>query len=99
MESRRAIVEATCGSSAGRNFDFPGHTMAHAIRVRPDVKIPMRDGVELYAALYHPAKGTRFPVLLIRSPYGTEFPRYVSWMERFVERGACAAEIDLLRKR
>ncbi len=55
--------------------------------------------MELYATLYHPAKGTRFPVLLTRSPYGTEFPRYVSWMERFVERGACAAEIDLLRKR
>ncbi len=97
MESRRAIVEATCGSSAGRNFDFPGHTMAHAIRVRLDVKIPMRDGVELYAALYHPAKGTRFPVLLIRSPYGTEFPRYVSWMERFVERGACAADVHETR--
>ncbi len=61
--------------------------MAPTIRVRLDLKIPMRDGVELHAALYHPAKGTRFPVLLIRSPYGTEFPRYVSWMERFVERG------------
>ena len=31
----------------------------------------MRDGVELYADLYRPARGERFPVLLIRSPYST----------------------------
>lgn len=61
--------------------------MAHTIRVRLDVKIPMRDGVEFHAAPHCAAKGTRFRVLLIRSRYGTEFPRYVSRMERFVERG------------
>ena len=61
--------------------------MPYKIRVRLDVRIPMRDGVELYGALYYPAEGNRFPVLLIRSPYGTQFPRYVTWMERFVEQG------------
>jgi len=61
--------------------------MGHRIRVQLDLRIPMRDGVELYAALYRPPQGDQFPVLLIRSPYGTEFPRYVPWMERFVESG------------
>ena len=57
------------------------------MRVRLDLKIPMGDGVGLYATLYRPDQGDRFPVLLIRSPYSTQFPRYVSWMERFVEAG------------
>ena len=55
------------------------------MRVRLDLKIPMGDGVGLYAILYRPDQGDRFPVLLIRSPYSTQFPRYVSWMERYSE--------------
>ncbi len=57
------------------------------MRIQLDISIPMRDGVRLYGALYRPAAGERFPVLLIRSPYSTQHPRYVEWPRRFVAEG------------
>ena len=36
------------------------------IRIQLDLKIPMRDGVRLYGALYRPTTGDKFPVLLIQ---------------------------------
>jgi hypothetical protein len=47
----------------------------------------MRDGVKLYATLYRPLQGERFPTLLIRSPYSTQHPRYMDWAKRFVQSG------------
>lgn len=38
--------------------------------VQTNVPIPMRDGVTLYADVYRPATPGRYPVLLIRTPYG-----------------------------
>ena len=57
------------------------------VHIQLDLKIPMRDDVRLYAALYRPATGNRFPVLLIRSPYSTQHPRYVDWAMRFAQHG------------
>ena len=59
----------------------------HEVRIQLDLKIPMRDGVQLYGALYRPVEGERFPVLLIRSPYSTQHPRYVDWAVRFARNG------------
>ena len=57
------------------------------LRIQLDLRIPMRDGVELYAALYRPRHGERFPLLLIRSPYSTPRQRYVDWSVRFAAAG------------
>jgi putative CocE/NonD family hydrolase len=57
------------------------------IKIQLDLKIPMRDGVRLYGALYRPSKGERFPTLLIRSIYDTQHPRYVEWANRFAKSG------------
>ena len=54
------------------------------VRIQLDLKIPMRDGVKLYAALYRPVEGESFPVLLIRSPYSTPHPRNVDWAMRLL---------------
>ncbi len=43
---------------------------AYEVDVRPEVKIPMRDGVELSANIFRPKADGRFPVILLRSPYG-----------------------------
>jgi putative CocE/NonD family hydrolase len=59
----------------------------HDVRIQLDLRIPMRDGTQLYAALYRPAEGDRFPVLLIRSPYSTQRERYVDWSVRFAQHG------------
>ncbi len=42
----------------------------YEVEVRPDVKVPMRDGVLLSANVFLPKAEGRFPVLLQRSPYG-----------------------------
>ena len=47
----------------------------HEIKVQKDVMVPMRDGVKLATDIYLPAKDGepvegRFPVVLIRTPYG-----------------------------
>ena len=61
--------------------------MSDALAIQLDLRIPMRDGVRLYGALYRPAREGRFPVLLMRGPYSTQHPRYVDWAGRFVRRG------------
>jgi putative CocE/NonD family hydrolase len=40
------------------------------VEVRTEVKVPMRDGVELSANIFLPKAEGRYPVILIRSPYG-----------------------------
>ena len=50
--------------------------MSRSYRVRLGQRIPMRDGVKLYGALYIPAEGERFPVLLTRTRYSTQRPDY-----------------------
>jgi len=46
------------------------------VEVRPDVKIPMRDGVELSANIFLPKAEGKFPVILTRSPYGKGNEKY-----------------------
>lgn len=40
------------------------------VRFEPDVKIAMHDGVELTANVWRPGVEGRYPVILMRSPYG-----------------------------
>lgn len=42
----------------------------YEVETRADVKIPMRDGVQLSAHVFLPKAEGRFPVLLTRTPYG-----------------------------
>ncbi len=48
--------------------------MAQQERVRVDshVAVKMRDGVSLYADIYRPAREGKFPVIVIRTPYGVQ---------------------------
>ena len=43
---------------------------AFEVEVRTDVKIPMRDGIQLSANIFLPKAEGKFPVILVRSPYG-----------------------------
>jgi putative CocE/NonD family hydrolase len=44
----------------------------HAIRLLNDTPVPMRDGVRLSADVYLPRDHGRWPVILIRTPYGNQ---------------------------
>jgi putative CocE/NonD family hydrolase len=46
------------------------------VEVHTEVKIPMRDGVELSANIFLPEAEGKYPVILIRSPYGKGDAKY-----------------------
>jgi putative CocE/NonD family hydrolase len=48
----------------------------YEVEVRTEVKIPMRDGVELSANIFLPKAEGKYPVILIRSPYGKGDAKY-----------------------
>jgi putative CocE/NonD family hydrolase len=49
---------------------------AFEVDVRTEVMIPMRDGVELSANIFLPKAEGKYPVILIRSPYGKGNEKY-----------------------
>jgi putative CocE/NonD family hydrolase len=53
-------------------------------RYRP---VPMRDGVKLYADVYHPRAEGRYPVLVVRTPYGVQRDAVHETMIKFAQRG------------
>lgn len=58
------------------------------VKVDHLVPVPMRDGVTLYADVYRPAKEGKYPVLVSRTPYGTErFPKAYDEPLFFAQRG------------
>ncbi|HPA47170.1 MAG TPA: CocE/NonD family hydrolase, partial [bacterium] len=42
----------------------------YEVQFEKDVMIPMRDGVKLAANIFRPKADGKFPVVLMRSPYG-----------------------------
>ncbi len=65
------------GSGAAREFTFSEHY------TKQEVRIPMRDGVRLFTAIYAPKETTqRYPFLMTRTPYSVgyygpgKFPKF-----------------------
>ena len=70
-----------------------GNATGQPMKIRMDVKVPMRDGVLLSADIYMPPEDGPFPTLLIRTIYDKQNERYLAWTERFVESGyACVMQ-------
>jgi putative CocE/NonD family hydrolase len=57
------------------------------IGVERDVRVPVGDGVDLLADVYHPAGSTPGPTVLARSPYGRRGPLGFFFGRIFAERG------------
>lgn len=79
---RRLNGPQTTGRSY-RNLSEAGHRMV----VDEDVRIPMRDGVELLADVHRPAEAGRYPVLVAASPYPRQIQNLGAPMG-FIEAGA-----------
>jgi len=62
-------------------------TEQYRMIVEKDVPARMRDGTTLYADIYRPDAEGRFPVLLLRLPYGKQFISDFGDHEFFVPRG------------
>src|SRR5271168_832158 len=58
-----------------------------AVTVERAVPVRMRDGVVLFADIYHPAKSGRFPVLLERTPYDKGNDKEIDLGDQGPQRG------------
>jgi putative CocE/NonD family hydrolase len=67
----------------------------YTVRTEHNVRIPMRDGVELSADIYRPAADGKFPVLLLRTPYSNNTPVAIDQSKFFAERGYVAVQEDV----
>src|SRR5262245_51835767 len=57
------------------------------IRIDRYLAAPMRDGVKLYGDLYRPKRDGKFPVLVVRTPYGVQRDGVHQNMIEFAQRG------------
>jgi putative CocE/NonD family hydrolase len=57
------------------------------IRVERYLAAPMRDGVKLYGDLYWPVRSGKFPVLIVRTPYGVQRDGVHEAMIKFAQNG------------
>ena len=74
--------------------DVPGTRMI----VEKNVMIRMRDGVRLATDVYRPAGSERFPVVLTRTPYGSENKENLDKGVFYVKRGYAFAVQDVRGK-
>jgi putative CocE/NonD family hydrolase len=57
------------------------------VRIQRHLATPMRDGVKLYGDLYRPARDGKFPVLVIRTPYGVQRDGVHENLIKFAQHG------------
>jgi putative CocE/NonD family hydrolase len=64
-----------------------GSSRIEEIRIERYLAAPMRDGVKLYGDLYRPARQGKFPVLIVRTPYGVQRDGVHQNMIKFAQHG------------
>ncbi|MBI2689209.1 MAG: CocE/NonD family hydrolase [Acidobacteria bacterium] len=72
-----------------------GLTAQEKVRVDSHVAVKMRDGVNLYADIYRPAREGKFPVMVTRTPYGTQRDGVHAALFHFAERGYVVVNQDV----
>ncbi|MBK9169207.1 MAG: CocE/NonD family hydrolase [Bryobacterales bacterium] len=68
---------------------------AETITVHSNVAVSMRDGVTLFADVYRPARDGRFPVLIVRTPYGKQRDNIHKNLVDFARRGYAVVSQDV----
>jgi putative CocE/NonD family hydrolase len=84
------LMTACCCYAQSSSHDNP-----EKIRIERHLATPMRDGVKLYGDLYRPARDGKFPVLVIRTPYGVQRDGVHQNMIRFAQHGYAAFVQDV----
>lgn len=80
----RTWARRTGGHALGRLLHLPA---AHSGYTVSQVRIPMRDGVELTADHYAPTTAEPVGMLLVRGPYGRGFPLSLLFAALYAARG------------
>ena len=65
------------------------------VQIESNVVVPMRDGVRLYADVYRPRRAGRFPVLVVRTPYGKQRDGIHETKIQFAQRGYAVVVEDV----
>src|SRR5688572_20936995 len=73
---------------------LPGETVSEVIRIDSRVAVSMRDGVKLYADVYRPRREGKFPVLVVRTPYGVQRDGVHESKIRFAQLGYVVVNQD-----
>ena len=63
------------------------YQFAQPLRIQIDVKVPMRDGVNLSTDVYLPNEGGPFPTLLVRTIYDNQTDHCIAMARRSVPQG------------
>ena len=71
----------------GVSTQLIAESQVEKIRIERHLAAPMRDGVNLYGDLYRPAKEGKFPVLIVRTPYGVQRDGMHQALIKFAQRG------------
>ncbi|MFV9633344.1 CocE/NonD family hydrolase [Mycobacterium neumannii] len=80
----RSKVKQLTGRTVSRLLRLPPHTTDFTVR---KVRVPMRDGVELRADHYAPSTPDPAGTLLVRCPYGRDFPFAAIYGRVYAARG------------
>jgi putative CocE/NonD family hydrolase len=72
-----------------------GNHYSERIRIERYLAVPMRDGVKLYGDLYRPAREGKFPVLIVRTPYGLQRDGIHQNLIEFAQRGYAVLAQDV----
>src|SRR5262245_2526074 len=76
---------------------WPGSSTANMteIKIERHSDVPMRYGVKLYADVYLPSAEGRYPVLVVRTPYGVQRDAVHETMIKFAQRGYAVVMNDV----
>jgi putative CocE/NonD family hydrolase len=64
------ITVATANTAVGQDRPKIDKPSTATVKIDLGVRVPMRDGVKLVAKVLRPDAGGRFPVIVVRTPYG-----------------------------
>ncbi|PYU93137.1 MAG: X-Pro dipeptidyl-peptidase [Acidobacteria bacterium] len=91
MRKRLLAAALLCGASL-MGGELP---ISETVRIDSLVPVAMRDGVRLYADIYRPQRDGKFPVLVVRTPYGVQRDGVHETKIRFAQRGYAVVVQDV----
>jgi len=81
---------------SGFTISFPLSAQHLLNIIREEVKIPMRDGVELGAIVYRPEEPGKYPTIVYRTPYGVDnYDTYAQIPIKAARRGYLVFMVDV----
>ena len=84
---------AACAGIAPQGSEEPRSQPEYRIKTQINLKVPMRDGVNLAADVFRPDAPGKFPTLLLRSYHGTQ--GYMTMALYFARRGYAVVMVDV----